>query len=169
MDPSTVSISPTTTIYTYSSEIAQLDNSIGEERRQVRGEFDHQSIFKGQPRPGLDNAWDTISNIGIISIDENVFPQLNKSLDLAAKLPSTQGGGYFASLDVFHQLHCLVSFLPSFSYVTKADYPQNMIRKFTYLDYYRDQLRQHNPSMEVLEHHKGMIQTFTEGVCSHYA
>ena len=109
-----MSISPTATIYTYSSEIAQLDNSIGEERRQVRGEFDHQNIFKGQPRPDLDNAWDTISNIGIISIDENVFPQLNKSLDLAAKLPSTQGGGYFASLDVFHQLHCLVTFFLPF-------------------------------------------------------
>lgn len=33
------------------------------------------------------------------------------SLETAAQLPETDYNGYMASLEIFHQLHCLVSFL----------------------------------------------------------
>jgi hypothetical protein len=76
--------------------------------RQLEGDFDHQTVFKGQPRPDLDEAWDNISKGQIISINEDVFPLLNKTSEDAAQLPATRGGGYIASLEMFHQLHCLV-------------------------------------------------------------
>jgi hypothetical protein len=34
-----------------------------------------------------------------------------------------------------------------------------MVRKFTSLDYYRDELQQHNPSMKALIEHKGTLPT----------
>ncbi|KAL8882774.1 MAG: hypothetical protein Q9198_000282, partial [Flavoplaca austrocitrina] len=86
---------------------SQIDDAIHVEQRQFRGEFDHQTIFKGKPNPGLDVAWDSISIGHVISINDDVFPLINKTADTAAKLPAAQGGGYMASLDVFHQLHCL--------------------------------------------------------------
>lgn len=75
----------------------------------MRGEFDHKSIFKGEPNPDLDAAWDQIADDGqIISIDQETFDHLNKSADTAVTVPSGYGGGYLASIEIFHQLHCLV-------------------------------------------------------------
>ena len=88
--------------------LALLDNSIREAPKQFQGDFDHTSVFKGSPRPELDEAWDDISNVGVISIQESVFPLLNKSAARAATVPLAQGDAYVASVEVFHQLHCLV-------------------------------------------------------------
>ena len=44
----------------------------------------------------------------MIGIDEETFSHLNKSSETALRVPKEYGGGYLASLEVTHQLHCLV-------------------------------------------------------------
>ena len=87
---------------------AKLDDAVRELPEQIQGDFNHTSVFKGSPRLELDEAWDRVSNTRVISIQESVFPLLNKSSAHAAKAPSAQGDAYMASVEVFHQLHCLV-------------------------------------------------------------
>jgi len=44
----------------------------------------------------------------MIGISSHELARLNKSAESAAKYSAELGGGYMASLEVFHQLHCLV-------------------------------------------------------------
>lgn len=65
----------------------------------------HGNIFKGPPRPELDYAWK------MLLINANVRVS-KKELEKAGKdsIPLEDGSGYYAILDVYHQLHCLVRF-----------------------------------------------------------
>lgn len=101
--------------YSIPLERNPLDIIARQDHKKLEGDFDHQTVFKGRPRPDLDEAWDKISNGQVISIKEDVFLLLNKTPEGAAQLPAAQGGGYIASLEIFHQLHCLVSTLMSIS------------------------------------------------------
>ncbi|KAE9987416.1 hypothetical protein EG328_002772 [Venturia inaequalis] len=124
------------------------------ERTQLHGEFEIKSKFKGHPAKELDDAWDQISmgtrlfpNIlsishlfstgGVFGIDENELKRINRSSATLAKFPQSMGGGYMTSLQVHHQLHCL-----------------NMIRKTTYLGYYKDDAMFRGRSQEVIDEHK---------------
>lgn len=51
-------------------ELNPLKIIVHQDRRITEGDFDHQTVFKGQPRPDLDDAWDNISNGQVISIEE---------------------------------------------------------------------------------------------------
>ncbi|KAF8244399.1 hypothetical protein K440DRAFT_558936, partial [Wilcoxina mikolae CBS 423.85] len=108
------------------------------ETRQLNGSFDYTSDFKGAPNANLDKAWTSITNGQIIRIQEGDFAMLNKTAASAVQLSKTQGGGYMASVEVFHQLHCL-----------------DIIRKFTYREYYQDRDPMfHKSNQEELVHHK---------------
>jgi hypothetical protein len=44
-------------------------------------------------------------------VDEDVMHRINKTenLEYAVKFPEETGGGYVAGLEMFHQMHCVVS------------------------------------------------------------
>ncbi|KAL8660536.1 MAG: hypothetical protein Q9202_006459 [Teloschistes flavicans] len=93
--------------------------------RKVRfnGTLDYPSEFRGLPSPELDAAWETLVNresVGAFGLQEAEFLRLDQTLDWnTTRLADYQGGQMFATLEVFHQLHCL-----------------NLIREYTYKDYY---------------------------------
>ncbi|MCJ1355116.1 MAG: hypothetical protein MMC33_005107 [Icmadophila ericetorum] len=74
-------------------------------------EFDHTQIFfnhtakpyGGAPKPEIDDAWDDLLRGFNMRVTEDEMRQLGK-LDNNIPLPD---GGYFGSLTVFHQLHCI--------------------------------------------------------------
>ena len=85
--------------------------------------------------------------VGAFSISELEFRKLDQPInENTVKLTDEQGGGFEVMLEVFHQLHCLVNlnlsehfFLPQSagSRCMLADQGyQNLIRKYTYQDYY---------------------------------
>lgn len=86
-----------------------LDKIARYHSEQLQGDFEHRSVFKGEPRPELDDAWNRITNGGVFSVGEETLQLLNVTSENSVRLPAVQGGGYIASLEMFHQLHCLVS------------------------------------------------------------
>ncbi|TFK37916.1 hypothetical protein BDQ12DRAFT_606952, partial [Crucibulum laeve] len=91
----------------------------------------HQTIYQGYPTPEIDAAWDLITlNVRPIRISEDITEKIGRLEDpTLVKYPEEDGGGVMASLEVFHQLHCV-----------------NMLRKYTYLEYYKsDPLFQSKP------------------------
>ena len=82
---------------------------------------------------------------GVISIDEETLHKVNASVEYSVKLPDEIGGGYMASVEVLHQLHCL-----------------NMLRQATYETYYSSPAHMAEPwtdSPQVLRYHLGAWST----------
>lgn len=81
----------------------------------------HQSVYKGEPNPELDRAWaGLVLGTGLTSISDEILQKLGKSGQPSlVKFLDEDGGGYMATMEVSHQLHCL-----------------NLLRKSTYFDYY---------------------------------
>ncbi|KAL2011330.1 hypothetical protein VTN00DRAFT_4048 [Thermoascus crustaceus] len=85
---------------------------------KLRGALHDQNPFRGPPSPAIDAAWQEILNMSEIKLDPRDMPLLKKPLT-QAKYPDDEGGWYIGILEVTHQLHCV-----------------NLIRQYTYLDYY---------------------------------
>ncbi|KAH8585369.1 hypothetical protein B0O99DRAFT_559710 [Bisporella sp. PMI_857] len=78
-------------------------------------EFDPTNVYKGEPRPELDKAWEeSYLQWSQIIVSEGDLKAIDRT-----SIRLTDGSGYLGTLGVFHQLHCL-------------DY----IRKYMYPDYY---------------------------------
>lgn len=75
---------------------------------------------------------------GVISISDETLRAVNASTEFSVKLAPEIGGGYMASVEVLHQLHCL-----------------NMLRQATYEDYYRDKAGPWEDSPQTLRYHLG--------------
>jgi hypothetical protein len=58
---------------------------------------------------------------GVISISEETLHAVNASAEYSVKLAPELGGGYMATVESLHQLHCL-----------------EFLRQATYADYYKD-------------------------------
>ncbi|KID84411.1 hypothetical protein MGU_08373 [Metarhizium guizhouense ARSEF 977] len=85
---------------------------------------DNTTIFRHDPSPAVDEAWDHLSTEGyeVILVDETTVIKSGKSPHLSVKAPLSWGfgdGKYLAQIDVFHQIHCL-----------------NELRKEIHFDYY---------------------------------
>jgi hypothetical protein len=80
----------------------------------------------------------------VVSVDEDTLRKVNGSKEYSVKLSPEMGGGYMASVEVLHQLHCL-----------------NMLRQSTYEDYYKDKAEPWKDSPQVLRYHLGKLQTQT--------
>lgn len=95
----------------------------------------HDNVFKGPPRPELDVAWKQLLINANIRVSTAELEQAGKE-----SIPLEDGSGYYAILDVYHQLHCLVS-LPfqssAVAQLTRLDI-KKYIRHFIYEDYYND-------------------------------
>jgi hypothetical protein len=80
-----------------------------------KGDFLAPSIYRGEPRKELEEAWHRISNNGLrrIRLPKEDLYRLNKtaSKDVVGFLGEDDEDIHDAEglLEVFHQLHCLVS------------------------------------------------------------
>ncbi|KAI3331742.1 hypothetical protein HD806DRAFT_546089 [Xylariaceae sp. AK1471] len=88
---------------------------------QLLGAFDQPSPWRGQPNEEVDKAWDDITHSGVFSVTEEDIERIGKLENSTVMLPPESGGGYMASLEAVHQLHCL-----------------NMLREFSFREYYAD-------------------------------
>lgn len=90
---------------------------------RFNGTLDYPSIYRGPPSPEIDAAWDKIShNTGTIQMTREEMLKAGTTVsELRSKVryPDKYGGGYMATLEAAHQLHCL-----------------NLLRKATWSDYY---------------------------------
>lgn len=75
---------------------------------------------------------------GVINISEETLHAVNASAEFSVKLAPGIGGGYMASVEALHQLHCL-----------------NMLRQATYEDYYQDKAEPWQDSRQTLRYHLG--------------
>lgn len=89
-------------------------------------------------------------------------------LDTAVHLEETDNVGYMASLGFFHQVHCLVSSLSKMpkngsQRLITLQFLQNMLRKFIYLDYYKET----EPGWYEQPYLRGHAGQLTEIPCHH--
>lgn len=77
---------------------------------------------------------------GVINISEETLHAVNASAKYSVKLAQEIGGGYMASVEALHQLHCL-----------------NMLRQATYEDYYKDKAEPWQDSRQTLRYHLGGV------------
>lgn len=75
---------------------------------QFEGEFSSTNVFKGRPRPESDEAWDRVGRLHLMPVADEHRAEMNKT-DSGISYPEEQGGGLMVEIEVFHQLHCLVS------------------------------------------------------------
>ncbi|KAI0480009.1 hypothetical protein F4859DRAFT_478102 [Xylaria cf. heliscus] len=73
---------------------------------------DPRDIYRLPPSPAVDEAWDQITHVNLISISEDEIRKLGKDPSLAIRSPESWwseswGDGYLGQIDVFHQIHCL--------------------------------------------------------------
>ncbi len=92
--------------------------------KAINGSFfdDPPSIWRGDPSPEVDAAWDEISWQNLFAISTEELVKLGKDPASSVRLPASWGYGkeaHLAKLDVTHQIHCL-----------------NAIRKGLFADYY---------------------------------
>jgi hypothetical protein len=76
------------------------------------GEFTQPSVWRGTPSPELDRAWARISDggAGSLRISRDDLWRINKSHDSDVAFGFRDGStDVQVMLEVFHQLHCLVS------------------------------------------------------------
>jgi hypothetical protein len=119
-------------------------------------EFAHETKYRGPPTPALEKEWqglwkcrkdqsrlDAVRLLtcpdGPFRIPEEEVAGLNRSADLGggkALIPADDGsGGYLAMIEVFHQLHCLVSALSCLTPI-QTKYTKNMVRQYTWYGWY---------------------------------
>ncbi|KAH8805226.1 hypothetical protein F5884DRAFT_859835 [Xylogone sp. PMI_703] len=106
----------------WTQEYSEAVNAVGQRFGwQYLGEFGQPSIYRGQPNPDLDAAWEEISDSGVFSVTEEEMARIGKLSNSSVMLPPEAGGNYMASMEAVHQMHCL-----------------NLLRKFSYREYYAD-------------------------------
>jgi hypothetical protein len=114
---------------------------------------DNNSIFRADPSPEVDMAWDLISTEGleIVTIPSSAIYLSGKDPSSAVRAPPSWNRGtdaYLAQIDVFHQIHCL-----------------NELRKEIYSDYYYGE---HNiPSALHREHKKHCVHMLLQNLMCH--
>ncbi|KAF4504360.1 hypothetical protein G6O67_008518 [Ophiocordyceps sinensis] len=92
------------------------------QRRPTRfnGSFEFSGRYRGAPSPEIDQEWNRFTKSpwidgtsSIIAVDEGDIRRANKSsgqdwLNTTVEYGHVNGGGYMATLELFHQLHCVV-------------------------------------------------------------
>ncbi|KAG1728437.1 hypothetical protein EDB19DRAFT_1913783 [Suillus lakei] len=78
---------------------------------KFNGSFGATSIYRGSPSPEIDRAWDRISlNARPIRMTlEQLLRTGEKPSPAMVRYPDEYGGGYMATVEITHQLHCVVS------------------------------------------------------------
>ncbi|KAG1719047.1 hypothetical protein EDB19DRAFT_1788046 [Suillus lakei] len=76
---------------------------------KFNGSFGATSIYRGSPSPEIDRAWDMISlNARPIRMTlEQLLRTGEKPSPAMVRYPDEYGGGYMATVEIIHQLHCV--------------------------------------------------------------
>ncbi|KAG2127969.1 hypothetical protein DEU56DRAFT_742179, partial [Suillus clintonianus] len=76
---------------------------------KFNGTFGDTSIYRGSPSPEIDAAWDKISLDArpLRMTLEQLLRTGEKPSPSMVRYPDEYGGGYMASVEVIHQLHCV--------------------------------------------------------------
>ncbi|KAF9806897.1 hypothetical protein IEO21_08481 [Rhodonia placenta] len=88
---------------------------------KFNGTLDYPSVFRGEPSPELDAAWDKIASAPLpFRVTSEMLAKIGQpERPSSVKFPDEDGGGFMATIEVSHHIHCL-----------------NMLRKHTYFEYY---------------------------------
>ncbi|KAH8176412.1 tat pathway signal sequence [Sarocladium implicatum] len=98
--------------------------------------------YRGPPRPEQDEAWEDLLRYNNLRVQEVDLAKAN----LTSVPLKDDAGGYLATLDVFHSLHCV-----------------NKVRKSYYSDYYHDP----NPIADQHEHFDHCIDLLRQVIMCH--
>ncbi|KAG0698829.1 hypothetical protein DFH29DRAFT_809852, partial [Suillus ampliporus] len=76
---------------------------------RFNGSLGAPSIYHGSPSPEIDAAWDRISLDArpVRMMLEQLLRTGEKPSPIMARYPDEYGGGYMATVEVIHQLHCI--------------------------------------------------------------
>ncbi|KAG2148148.1 uncharacterized protein EDB93DRAFT_1084986, partial [Suillus bovinus] len=77
---------------------------------RFNGTLGTPSIYRGSPSPEINAAWDRISLDGSRPIrmsHEQLLRTGEKPSPVMVRYPDEYGGGYMATVEVIHQLHCI--------------------------------------------------------------
>ena len=102
------------------------------------------------------NLANAFADVTLFPITEVDLKRIGKTID-AVKYHPDHGHDYVASLEVFHQLHCLVRILYTVSCSvyrrsSKLMIYQNFLRKYSYLEYYTEEDHLKQPAGDVRDH-----------------
>lgn len=100
------------------------------EPRLFESQIEASNSFKGPPRPELDEAWNKLLGPTSIRVNKETLDRINRT-----SVPLLDGSGYMAGLDVYHQLHCLVSLLAPSRLHSVTPF-QRYVRRYLHKDYY---------------------------------
>ncbi|KAF2205680.1 hypothetical protein GQ43DRAFT_406962 [Delitschia confertaspora ATCC 74209] len=105
------------------------------EKRFFYAELNDTNPYKGPPSPELDAAWNDLLAPTAIRVSEETMKRINRT-----SIRIKDGSGYFVTLDVYHQLHCL-KYLRH--YVHPEYYTINEPNIAEHVDHCLDTLRQY--------------------------
>ncbi|KAJ3509500.1 hypothetical protein NLJ89_g5194 [Agrocybe chaxingu] len=110
-------VKPKHPIYSPANVVADYNKEL----TTFNGTFEHSSIYRGHPNPQIDEAWERISTeVKPTSLTKEQLVKMGvKITPSKVRFPDEDGGGYMATIEITHQLHCL-----------------NMLRKYVYHEYY---------------------------------
>ena len=117
---------------------------------------DSTSIYRQDPSPKVDAAWDALSTEGLEIITLSGAELLRADFDpnTSVRAPSSWGRGadaYLAQIDVFHQIHCL-----------------NELRKEIHFDYYYGaRFRGQPPPPQHMTHKKHCLHVLLQNLMCH--
>ena len=116
----------------------------------------NESIFRGDPSPEIDAAWDGVAaeHNDAILINSTELKRAGFDPSEYFKMPLEWGHGddaYPVQIDVFHQLHCL-----------------NSVRKQMYYDYYfKEKYGGYSPPEFHWKHQKHCLHLVLQGILCH--
>lgn len=116
---------------------------------------DNTSIFRADPSPEVDAAWDNLATEGfeLITVSSSDLARAGISATSSVKAPMSWGRGsdaYIAQIDVFHQIHCL-----------------NELRKEIHYDYYYKPGYGDRPPPQHMIHKKHCIHILLQNIMCH--
>ncbi|KAJ5612189.1 hypothetical protein N7510_005383 [Penicillium lagena] len=132
----------------YSPILNDIPTTLTEIR--MNGTFTFPSIYRGEPSPEIDAAWDRVSMLRPLDIHltDAEFLKIGRSVETAARNAPENGGGFFLQPEFSHQLHC-VNLLRKVSHFKfgyykprDPDFTDNVELFKTHIDHCTEMLRQ---------------------------
>ncbi|KAL8296282.1 hypothetical protein RB597_005629 [Gaeumannomyces tritici] len=114
--------------------------------KRFEADLGSKSVYKGQPRKELDDAWDKLVDHPMILADKETL----RRFDPTTKPTKGTRGHYYATVEMFHQLHCL-----------------DITRKYIWRDDYKNVDTFQNPPEIVLEHVDHCIDLLRQYIMCH--
>ncbi|KAI5364330.1 Putative mycotoxin biosynthesis protein UstYa [Septoria linicola] len=112
-----------------SSDYSPAFEAVDIQKVDFANEFVQDSLYRGPPTIEREKAWGQISHQAHISLSRDDMRRLDRKDDVLSqymKAPEEEGGGYVASLEVFHQLHCL-NFVRQYYWFLQGQYSNETI------------------------------------------